>query len=47
MLKGLIHKVYEGSAKSLVLQALSTQKATKSDLAEIRELLDKIEEDQK
>ena len=28
MLTGLIHKAYEGSAKSLVLQALSTQKAS-------------------
>ena len=43
ILKGLIHKVYEGSAKSLVLQALSTQKASKQDLAEIRELLDELE----
>ncbi|MGI9519840.1 MAG: BlaI/MecI/CopY family transcriptional regulator [Pirellulaceae bacterium] len=43
MLKGLIHKVYEGSAKSLVLQALSTQKASKQDLAEIRQLLDELE----
>ena len=43
MLKGLIHKVYEGSAQSLVMQALSTQKATPEELAEIRQLLDKLE----
>ena len=43
MLTGLIHKAYEGSAKSLVLQALSTQKASKQDLAEIRQLLDELE----
>jgi len=43
MLKGLISKAYEGSAKSLVMQALSTQKASADDLAEIRALLDKLE----
>ena len=43
MLRGLIHKAYEGSAKSLVMQALSTQKASTEDLAEIRRLLDKLE----
>ena len=47
MLKGLIHKVYEGSAKSLVMQALSTQKASPDDLAEIRRLLDKLEGESK
>ena len=47
MLKGLIHKVYEGSAKSLVMQALSTQKASAEDLAEIRVLLDKLEGESK
>lgn len=47
MLKGLIHKVYEGSAKSLVMQALSTQKASPEDLAEIRQLLDRLEEEKK
>ena len=47
MLKGLIHKAYEGSAKSLVMQALSTQKATSADLAEIRKLLDKLEGESK
>ncbi len=45
MLAGLIHKVYEGSAKSLVMQALTTQQASKEDLAEIRRLLDQIEGD--
>ena len=43
MLRGLIHKAYEGSTKSLVMQALSTQKASKQDLAEIRKLLDQLE----
>ena len=45
MLRGLIQKAYEGSTKSLVLQALSTQKASKQDLAEIRKLLDQLEGD--
>ena len=43
MLKGLIQKVYEGSSQSLVMQALSTQKSTPEELAEIRQLLDKLE----
>ena len=43
MLNDLIEKVYEGSSLSLVLQALSSSKATKADLAEIRRLLDEME----
>lgn len=46
MLRDLIDKVYEGSAKSLVLQALSSGKATPEELAEIRQLLDQMEEQQ-
>ena len=42
MLRDLIDKVYEGSALSLVMQALSS-KASKADLAEIRRLLDELE----
>ncbi len=45
MLKDLIHKVYDGSAGSLMLQALSSQKASPEELAEIRKLLDKLEGD--
>lgn len=44
MLKSLIQKAYEGSAKSLVMQALSSQKASKADLAEIRQLIEQLEE---
>jgi predicted transcriptional regulator len=44
MLRGLIQKVFEGSASGLVLQALSTQKASATELREIRQLLDKLEE---
>ncbi len=47
MLKDLIHKVYNGSAGSLVLQALSSQRASKKELAEIRQLLNELEGDEK
>lgn len=43
MVSDLIDRVYEGSATSLVLQALSTSKATPSELAEVRRLLDEME----
>ena len=43
MLGELVHKVYEGSAMSLVLQALSGAKATKEELEEVRKLLDRME----
>ena len=45
MLKDLIQKAYDGSTGSLVLQALSSQKATSEELAEIRAMLDKLEGD--
>lgn len=44
MLGMLIEKVYAGSAASLVLQALSSAKASKEELADIRRMLDQIEE---
>jgi len=43
ILDDLIEKVYEGSAMALVLQALSSGKATKEELDEIRRLLDRME----
>lgn len=43
MLDDLVEKVYEGSAMSLVLQALSSGKATKEELEEVRRLLDQME----
>jgi predicted transcriptional regulator len=43
MLGELIDKVYDGSAMSLVLQALSSSKATKEELDEVRQLLDQME----
>src|SRR5215212_12120761 len=36
----LLRKAFDGSAKNLVLQALSTERATSSELDEIRSLLD-------
>ena len=45
MLNEFIQKVYDGSAASVVLQALSSKKASREDMAKIRELLDELEED--
>ncbi|MEM9657730.1 MAG: BlaI/MecI/CopY family transcriptional regulator, partial [Planctomycetota bacterium] len=45
MLNEFIQKVYDGSAASVALQALSSRKASKEDMAKIRELLDELEED--
>jgi predicted transcriptional regulator len=39
----LLERVFDGSAKKLVMQALSAQKASAKDVSEIRELLDKFE----
>lgn len=44
MLADLIDKVYEGSTMALVLQALSSTKATKTELNEVRRLLDELED---
>ncbi|HQX52179.1 MAG TPA: BlaI/MecI/CopY family transcriptional regulator [Planctomycetaceae bacterium] len=40
----LIEKVYDGSAMSLVLQALASSKASKDEIEEARRLLDQMEE---
>jgi BlaI family transcriptional regulator, penicillinase repressor len=42
LLKDLIKKAYDGSAKSLVMQALSSARTSKEDLDEIRQLLDEM-----
>ena len=39
----LIEKVYDGSAMSLVLQALASGKASKDEIEEARKLLDEME----
>jgi BlaI family transcriptional regulator, penicillinase repressor len=43
LLDDLIEKVYDGSAMSLVLQALSSRKATKEELDQVRRILDQME----
>ena len=43
MLRDLIRNAYSGSAGSLVLQALSSQRASPDELAAIRRLLDEME----
>lgn len=45
MLSDLIEKVYEGSATSLVMQALSSKKTSAEDLKQIREMIDQLEGD--
>ncbi len=42
-LNELIEKVYDGSAMSLVLQALASGKASKTEIEEARRLLDEME----
>ncbi|HEX8721471.1 MAG TPA: BlaI/MecI/CopY family transcriptional regulator [Pyrinomonadaceae bacterium] len=39
----LLRKAFDGSAKKLVLQALSTERASHEELDEIRRLLDELE----
>ena len=39
----LLQKAFDGSAKKLVLQALSSRRATADELAEIRRMLDELE----
>ncbi len=43
MLGDLIDKVYDGSAFSLVLQALSSSKASPEELAEVRNMVEQLE----
>jgi BlaI family transcriptional regulator, penicillinase repressor len=46
MLHELIEKLYDGSASSLVMHALSSKKASPDELNEIRRLLDELERKQ-
>ncbi len=39
----LVERVFGGSAQKLVMQALTSQQATPTELAEIRKLLDELE----
>lgn len=45
-LRDLINKVYDGSAMSLILQALASSKATKEEIEEARKLLEDMERKQ-
>jgi predicted transcriptional regulator len=46
LVRDLLDRAFAGSARQLVMQALSTKKASKADLAEIRRLLDALERNQ-
>lgn len=43
LVKDLLHRAFDGSTKSLVMQALSAKKTSPEELAEIRKLLDELE----
>jgi predicted transcriptional regulator len=43
LLGDLLERAFDGSAAKLVMQALSTKKASPDELAHIREVLDKLE----
>lgn len=43
MVSSIVEKVYEGATMSLVLQALSSAKATQKERNEVRRLLDEME----
>lgn len=45
MLGGFVNKLFNGSAKNLILQTLGNQKPTRDELDEIRAMLDKLEKD--
>lgn len=45
LVQSLLQRAFGGSAKKLIMHALSAQKTTPGELEEIRELLDSIEQD--
>jgi BlaI family transcriptional regulator, penicillinase repressor len=45
--RNLLERAFDGSAKNLVLGALSSQKVSAAELQEIREMLDKFERRQR
>lgn len=45
LLRDLADRAFAGSAKKLVMQALSSKRASREDLAEIRRILDDLESD--
>jgi len=44
IVRDLLHRAFNGSAKQLVLRALAEQPATREELAEIRQMLDALEQ---
>lgn len=44
MLGDLIDRLYEGSAKKLMMHAMSSKKASPAEIAEIRRFLDELEQ---
>lgn len=47
LLSDLLDRAFNGSATKLVMQALSSKKASKEELAEIRHMLDELEKGKK
>jgi predicted transcriptional regulator len=47
MLNHLLNKAFDNSVGSLVMQALATRPASSEELAEIRQLLDEMEGEEK
>lgn len=47
LLSDLLDRAFNGSATKLVMQALSSEKASREELAEIRKILDKLERGKK
>ena len=45
LVRSLVDKVYDGAAMSLVLHALKSAKASPDELAEVRRLLDEMEDE--
>ena len=45
LVRNLVDKVYDGAAMSLVLHALKSAKASPDELAEVRRLLDEMEDE--
>ncbi len=43
LVRNLLDRAFEGSSKKLIMQALSANKSSAEELAEIRELLDSLE----
>jgi predicted transcriptional regulator len=47
LVRDLLDRAFRGSAKDLILQALSTKRATREELAEIRQMIEALEKGKK